>query len=306
MSPPGPTPKTFPTPELFSDRSGPVPGPAAVPVRPDAPVPGHSRSIPPATGPAVFHGMNLAAESSVPPTRSCAPPPRPRRARRPAPRRGFTLLELVVVLAIIVIAAAIGAGSMQPHLPRYRMVNAAKLLRSDLRQVQELATRTGRQARLRLVAPGGSCGNTDVWGGGWVLELGDDSRLSSRWDVLPEDSLADGSDDDQSQGVVDLGADGNRPARDVCLDDWGGIAGPGSDNADAIVFDSRGFLQNPAGDLVDGYIRIPLVNQAAAREGVDDRIHVLVAATGFTRLHSRLGDEYDDVPVGDETTSTAP
>jgi prepilin-type N-terminal cleavage/methylation domain-containing protein len=217
---------------------------------------------------------------------------------------GFTLLELVVVLAIITIAALIGAGSMQSHLPRYRMVQTAKKLRSDLRRVQELATRTGRQARLRLVAPAGDCGSTDTWGGGWVLEVGDDSRLSRRWDVLPEDALADGSDDDQSQGIIDLGPDGTDRARDVCLDDWGTITGPGGASADSIVFDSRGFLQNPTTDLASGYIRIPVVNQAAAREGVNDRIHVLVAATGFIRLHSALGDEYDGAAVGAQTTSS--
>ena len=246
--------------------------------------------------------MSTRLRSHVaPPSWEPAVHPRPRRPTR----NGFTLVELVVVLGIIIIATAIGAGSVQPYLPRYRMIKSAKRLRADLLRVQELATRTGRQSRLRLVAPDGSCEDPDVWGGAWVLELGDASRGSATWDVLPEDALTDGSDDDQSQGLIVLNEGGNHAARHVCLNDWGRITGPGSGNADSVVFDSRGFLMNPSSDLSDGYIRIPLTNQSAAREGVRDQISVLVAATGFSRLHSTLGDEYDGNSIGSQTVSTS-
>ena len=220
-------------------------------------------------------------------------------------RAGFSLLELVVVLAIILIAALIGAGSIQPYLPRFRMVSVAKRMQSDLRMLQSLAMQTGRQARMRLVAPVGDCGDHGAWGGGWVKELGNRSAGSTDWDVLPPDALADGRDDDQSTGVYDFSDGGNHPARNVCLNEWDAIAGPGAGSADSLVFSPRGSLANPVTDFPDGTIRITLSNQAAAREGVTDQVHVVVSAAGWTGLESTQGVAATDGTVGASTSSEA-
>lgn len=224
-------------------------------------------------------------------------------APRPA-RAGFTLLELVVVLAIVLIAALIGAGSVQPYLPRFRMVSTAKSLRADVRMLQSLALQTGRQTRLRLLAPASGCGDPDSWGGGWVMELGDRSVNSEKWDVLPPDALVDGVDDDQSQGIVDFGPDGARAARGICLKEWEPIDGPGADSNDALVFSPRGSLANPVTDFPDGYIRLTFANQYAARAGVVDEMQVMVSAAGWSGLQSSLGAEVGDGQVGATTVST--
>ena len=228
---------------------------------------------------------------------------------RPAPRTpararaGFTLLELMVVLAIVLIAALIGAGSIQPYLPRYRMVSVSKRLQADIRMLQTLAMQTGRQTRLRLVAPSGSCSDLDVWGGGWVKELGDRSVGSSAWDVLPPDALADGVDDDQSTGTFNFSKGGAHAAHGVCLNEWATIAGPGVDNADSLVFSPRGSLANPITDFPDGTIRVTLTNQSAARQGFTDEVEVVVSAAGWCGRESTRGASVTDGTVGAATSS---
>jgi prepilin-type N-terminal cleavage/methylation domain-containing protein len=218
---------------------------------------------------------------------------------------GFSLLELLVVLAIVLIAALIGAGTIQPYLPRFRMVSTAKSFRSDVRMLQTLALQTGRQTRLRLVPPSGSCSDPEEWGGGWVMELGDKSVGSTSWDILPPDALADGTDDDKSQGVFDLGPDGSNPARGICLKEWDTIEGPGAGNANALVFSARGSLANPVTDFPDGYIRLTFANQYAAREGIVDEVQVMISAAGWSGLESSLGQPVGDGSVGASLSSSA-
>lgn len=208
----------------------------------------------------------------------------PRRLRRA--RRAFTLLELAVVVAIVVITASLGVGSLREHLPRYRMVQAAKRLKADVQSLQSLATASGRQGRLRLLAAPGDCSDPEVWGGGWVLELGDRSHGSTRWDVLPLDSAEDGVDDDQSEGPVVLSEGGNAESRFTCMLPWGTLSGPLSGDRDTIVINARGYLDNPTTDLDRGYIRLALRNQAAAAQGVQDEAVLLISAAGAVRLAS--------------------
>jgi hypothetical protein len=185
------------------------------------------------------------------------------------------------------------------------MVSTAKSLRSDIRMLQTLALQTGRQTRMRLVAPIGDCSDPEEWGGGWVLELGDRSVSSSAWDILPPDALKDGTDDDQSQGTVDLGPGGAKAARGICMKSWETLEGPGAGNGDSLVFSPRGSLANPVTDFPDGYIRLTFSNQYAARQGVVDEMQVMVSAAGWTGIESSLGEEVGDGSVGASMSSTA-
>ncbi len=232
-----------------------------------------------------IHGMVLAVYIGCP----CAFQEAPffRSARRSA---GFTLIEVTIALAILVVIALIGWSSFQDSLPRYHMISTAKRLRGDLMNVRNLAIQTGHEARLRLTSVPAVCASDrEIWGGSWELALGDRSARSQSWDVLPVDAADDGTDDNQSEGLVDIGRDGNAQARWVCLDDWGTIQGPATDNADAIVFSPRGWVLNPGGDFgSSGYMEITLVNQIAGRDGVTDEVTLHVSRAGMVRLTPTL------------------
>lgn len=224
-------------------------------------------------------------------------------------RRGLTLIEVLVVLAIVGVVAAIGWGSTRAYIPRFRMISAAKGLKADTMKLRSLAVSTGRETRLTLTGTPGACSDTTSYGGSWAMYIGNRSSASSTWDQLPEDSAVDGTDDDTSEGAVDLGDGGNRKARGVCLRQWDTLAGPGAGNGDSIVFSPRGFITNPSSDFSTsaGTIDVTLVNLDAAHRGVQDEVSVRLFRTGAARLESTLGAEYaDSSAAGTGSSSSRP
>ena len=219
--------------------------------------------------------------------------------------RGFTLIEVLLVVSLITILATIGFGTTQDQMPRYRLIQASKGLKGDLMTLRNLAVETGRETRLLLTERPEDCSDTEQYGGRWRREIGDRSRGATWWEQLPPDGEQDGTDDDISEGEVNIGNGGNRKARHVCLLEWGDIRGPGTGNTNAIVFSPRGWLSNPSEDFDGtGHLVVELANQVAARQGVDDRVRVMITRSGMVRLHSTLG-EMSDTPVSTEVYSTA-
>ena len=202
-------------------------------------------------------------------------------------RRGYTLLEVLIVLSMLAILAALGVGSMREHLPRYRLVQTAKQFKSDMMQLRQIAVQNNREARMRLQSAE-NCSDNTVWGGEWVLEVGDRALGSTTWDILPEDRSDNGVDDQQGEGLINIGPGGNQQAKDICMWSWSGLAGPsdnGANNADSVVFSPRGWLRNPSSDFQSsGYLEFQFVNQEAAREGIDDSLVIQISRAGLVRL----------------------
>lgn len=88
-----------------------------------------------------------------------------------ADQRGFTAIELMVVVSIVAILAALAAPSFQPLIERWRVRDATESLQSSLYFARsEALKRVGNVVVLRN-ATDGSCtstGNTD-WKCGWTI-----------------------------------------------------------------------------------------------------------------------------------------
>ena len=85
---------------------------------------------------------------------------------------------------------------------------------------------------------------------------------------------------------------------------WESLAGPGVNNADAIVFGPRGHVINPASDFGDdGTITLMLVNKRALLDGTEDTVSLKVSRSGLVRMVSSIGPEQELSFSTDETTS---
>jgi len=222
-------------------------------------------------------------------------------------RAGFTFIELIFVLAIIAVLAAIGIGTTRNYLPRFRTMGAGRQMQADIEQLRSLAVSSGKETRLLLTGSGGDCSDTAVYGGSWKMEIGDASMNAKNWDVLPPDLEATGADTNQADGIADLGPDGNRQSVGVCFKQWEKLTGPGTHNEDAIVFSPRGWVTNPFSDFnAQGYLVLTFQNQQAAQDAVDDEVSVTLSRSGNVKLSTSLGGNAPTGTVGTSTASSAP
>ncbi len=209
-------------------------------------------------------------------------------------RRGFTLVELVVVLAIIGVVSAMGVASVRKLQPRFRMIQASKDLQADVSRLRVAAVESGHETRLLLLDADpswDSVGRDHV--GEWAMQRGDLARGSSVWTTLED-----------GDAHVTIGRDGAQELPSVSLVPWSALAGPATGNEDAIVFSPRGFVANPDADFgADGYITLTLVNKAALVDGVEDTVSLKIARTGGVSVTSALGNQ-DAGTVGSASSST--
>lgn len=229
----------------------------------------------------------------------------PRSIARPPthPRRGFTIIELAIVVAVISAIVAIAYGSMRPQLPRYRMIQLAKGLESDLGRLRMTAINANRETRLVLEGHDPDIDDPASYGGAWRLQAGERSSMSTTWEDFPPDEP--GAEHDQSEGPVDFSPTGSRRTKGVGLAEWEEITGSGTGNANAVVFSPRGWVQNPASDFdAEGYITLRLVNKVALEKGVVDEVHVRIARSGYVRMETTLGTSQESGPVGTGGSST--
>jgi prepilin-type N-terminal cleavage/methylation domain-containing protein len=71
-------------------------------------------------------------------------------------RRGFTLLELLVAVALVGVLAAIAVPSFQRQIERWRLGAAARQLVMDLKVARSRAIVGGAAQRVHFTVPGGS------------------------------------------------------------------------------------------------------------------------------------------------------
>lgn len=148
--------------------------------------------------------------------------------RRSPPDLGFTLIEVMIVVAIVGILAGIGGWSATVLLPGYRTDAAARKFMADVRSAQAIATRLNQPVELLVQADLDGCG-----GPGYMVTAADEVVYEF---VCLHPSLAVSAAG--TDGFPDLGAGITAKPTNGCsfCDEDGGV----------LVFLPTGEISNPA------------------------------------------------------------
>ena len=175
-----------------------------------------------------------------------------------AAARRFTLLELVVTIALASIIASIGWVSTRDQLPRYRLQKAAKLMRNDVELVRHEAIFRGKEARLVLRQSGGTCDPETPAVGAWLLQIGDQPTGSTKREFPADAGRRNGRRG--RTGTID--SDRGRPRREEHLpEDWGDPRPRAEPGRDRVQLPRLGAQSDD--DYTSGFIGLTLVNTDA-------------------------------------------
>jgi type II secretory pathway pseudopilin PulG len=204
---------------------------------------------------------------------------------------GFSLLEVTVALGLTSAMAAVGFTTSRELLPRFRTRKAAAEYADAIQLARQLAITTNRETRVLMVEYDGDPEDPGVPNRGlYRIQMGDSPTGATSWDTLPLDSSGDAL---TGEGTVDISRDGNCYLKGVSIEDWGTLDGPGSSNADAIVFSPRGVVLNPASDFNDdGSLTISFINKYSTGAAGFDRAYVKVFRGGMIRMANNRNDIY--------------
>ncbi len=215
-------------------------------------------------------------------------------------RRGFTLIELVLVVGIFLVVTLLGFGMTRDTMPRYRTKKGATQFAGHVSLCRMLAIETNKECRILMSDFDASPASLSASGEGkYYIQIGNKDLNATEFTTLPTDSI-------KEQGTWDISDSGQNKLRRVSILEWDTISGTSAAGSNSIVFSPRGFLTNAASDFNDGYITISFVNKVAYSKGISDIFRVRIARTGMTRVENELMNEpFADGTPGSNSTSTS-
>ncbi|MED5371871.1 MAG: GspH/FimT family pseudopilin [Myxococcota bacterium] len=213
-------------------------------------------------------------------------------------RAAFTLIELMIVISLIVVLAALGVGALTELIPRYKARDAAEQFAADVEELRMMAIMNDKETRLVVTDYDTDPYNPGAGAGAWSLYVGNKNLNSTFWDQLPYEA-SKSTDAYSGEGVRDLST-GTYKVKNV------GLVEP---DVTAIVFNPRGWVTNDASDF--GYSSnassIDYVFANKAQKGTDHDIYtVKVFRGGMVRIEAGFGDQYEAHEGGTASTSSRP
>lgn len=92
---------------------------------------------------------------------------------------GFTLVELMVTVAIIAIAAGIAAPNLASLIANYRLTTSANTTLAAITMARAEAFKRGKRIIVCTSSNASSCDNSATWASGWIVFV-DDNNDNSR------------------------------------------------------------------------------------------------------------------------------
>lgn len=214
------------------------------------------------------------------------------------PREAFTLVELMIVIGLIVVLAAIGVSSLSELVPRFRAKDAAEQFAADVERLRTLAIMNDRETRLVVTDYDTNPYTPGAGAGAWELYVGNKNLNSTFWDMLPYEGTK-GTDANTGEGSRDLSA-GTYKVKNV------GLVEP---DVSAIVFNARGWVANDASDFAyssnASSIDYVFSNKAQAG-GIEDTYTVKIFRGGMVRVEAGLGNQFEAHEGGTAEASSRP
>ncbi len=200
-------------------------------------------------------------------------------------RRGVTLMEIALVVAMIGILASIGASMLTKQIPTWRTRRAAKEFLAHVNAARAMAIADGVEYRILIEATEDDPTDSTDAAGAYRVQQGNAASESTEWDTLPVE--VGSGDDIGGEGYVNIatGMEDSLPGVTIKTLDPPLFGPSHGGSADAIHFGPSGMVLNDGDDFGDdGFIYVRFVNKKQALEGVDEVLVVSIARGGLARM----------------------